>query len=180
LTTNTHTKPLVLVTVGTDHHPFDRIVRWTDSWLAGGGDARARCFIQTGTSIAPTRAEWAAYLDYGEMDAKVRDATVVVCHGAGATIMFVSSLGKKPIVVPRRNDLGEHVDPHQILLSARLAREGQIELAETEEEFGALLDRACAQGGFRGVPRDEDKLKETVARFAELVEPLFAHAEGRR
>ena len=32
-------EPLLLVTVGTDHHPFDRLIRWADAWLAAeGGD----------------------------------------------------------------------------------------------------------------------------------------------
>jgi diacylglycerol kinase (ATP) len=47
--------PLLLVTVGTDHHPFDRLVRWVDGWLDGetGQAAGLRCLMQTGTSAPP-------------------------------------------------------------------------------------------------------------------------------
>ena len=29
---------LVFVTVGTDYHPFDRLVDWIDRWVAGEAD----------------------------------------------------------------------------------------------------------------------------------------------
>ena len=56
--------PLLLVTVGTDHHPFDRLVRWAEAWL-DGHPGRLRCLMQTGTSAPPAGgAEWQAYLEY--------------------------------------------------------------------------------------------------------------------
>ena len=39
--------PLILVLVGTDHHPFDRLVRWADRWA---GAHEARVVIQHGTA----------------------------------------------------------------------------------------------------------------------------------
>ena len=32
--------PLVFVTVGTDHHPFDRLIHWMDRWLELVGPER--------------------------------------------------------------------------------------------------------------------------------------------
>ena len=46
-------RPAVFVTVGTDDHPFNRLIRWIDRWLEAGGRERASCFIQFGTSEAP-------------------------------------------------------------------------------------------------------------------------------
>lgn len=52
-------RPLVFVTVGTDYHPFDRLVQWIDDWMIeGGGAARARVFVQSGTSTPPRHAAW--------------------------------------------------------------------------------------------------------------------------
>jgi len=42
--------PLVLVTVGTDHHPFDRLVGWIDRWAPPG---RVRLVVQYGTAVPP-------------------------------------------------------------------------------------------------------------------------------
>ena len=30
-------RDMIFVTVGTDHHPFDRLIEWTDAWAAEGG-----------------------------------------------------------------------------------------------------------------------------------------------
>ena len=54
--------PLVFVSVGTDFHPFDRLCRWVDAWLADGGERVARCFVQTGTSTPPVHADHGQYL----------------------------------------------------------------------------------------------------------------------
>ena len=40
-------RPLVFVTVGSDHHRFDRLVSWVDAWAAGRD---VDCVIQYGTS----------------------------------------------------------------------------------------------------------------------------------
>src|SRR5262245_41850916 len=94
--------PLVFVTVGTDHHPFDRLIRLVDGWLEGrGGDSTVRCVVQHGTSQAPSVAEHRPYLGYGEMEALVAEAAAVVCHGGPGSVMLCRGAGKQPIVVPR-------------------------------------------------------------------------------
>jgi UDP-N-acetylglucosamine transferase subunit ALG13 len=114
--------------------------RWVDSWLESGGSDVARCFVQTGASAVPRLAEHRDYLGYEEMEAMVREAAAVVCHGGPGTIMLASNLGKRPIVVPRRKDLGEHVDNHQCAFSERIARDGAILLAASEDDLRTHLD----------------------------------------
>jgi UDP-N-acetylglucosamine transferase subunit ALG13 len=146
--------PLLLVTVGTDHHPFDRLVRWADAWLAGHPGA-LRCLMQTGTSTPPAGGvrpegsgeprrgapvgqggspegcpggsggvEWRAYLEFEALQAAMASAAAVVCHGGPGTILGARHMGAVPIVVPRQHRLGEHVDDHQVAFSRRLAAEG--------------------------------------------------------
>jgi UDP-N-acetylglucosamine transferase subunit ALG13 len=172
--------PLVFATVGTDVHPFDRMTRWIDAWLERGGEARARCFVQTGTSAKPLRAGHRDYIGYEEMEAAIREATAVVCHGGPATISLCSALGKRPIVIPRLASLGEHVDDHQRRFAARLGADGAILLAESEERFRDLLDSVLSANGSAaaGVARAGDPL-EAVRRFEELVEGLFPRGSAR-
>ena len=49
-------RDLVFVTVGTDHHPFDRLCGWADAWVAAGRHPEVPWFVQSGTSAAPTHA----------------------------------------------------------------------------------------------------------------------------
>ncbi|MGH2944711.1 MAG: glycosyltransferase [Solirubrobacteraceae bacterium] len=164
---------MVFATVGTDHHPFDRMIRWVDRWLGANVDRGVTGFVQTGTSASPQRARSADYLGYEQMEAAMRDAIAVVTHGGPGSIMLCSYLGKKSIVVPRRASLGEHVDDHQVLFSRRLAAEGQIELAETEERLGELLDRALVHGATLASPSERDRVARTAKRFERLVDELL-------
>jgi UDP-N-acetylglucosamine transferase subunit ALG13 len=166
--------PLLLVTVGTDHHPFDRLVRWADAWL-GAHPGALRCLMQTGTSGAPTgaAAEWRAYLEFGALQEAMASAAAVVCHGGPGTILGARHMGAVPIVVPRQHRLGEHVDDHQVAFSRRLAAEGGgIHLAETETDLHRLLDRVAAEpAAFRAGP--EDRATTTAVReFGRLVDGL--------
>jgi UDP-N-acetylglucosamine transferase subunit ALG13 len=170
--------PLVFVTVGTDHHPFDRVIRWVDSWLETEGDGRVRCFMQNGTSAAPVHADSRLYLQYDEMQHYMSEAAAVVCHGGPGTIMSCRRLGKKPVVVPRRHDLGEHVDQHQVLFVARMAEHGQVEAASDEMAFRSILERTLERGS---VVEDmiDDETAASVARFEALVDGLVADSRRK-
>lgn len=166
------------MTVGTDHHPFDRLIRWVDGWLEAGGRDRASCFVQYGTSKAPrgstslNHLEHSEYLAHDEMTRLTSSATAVVCHGGPGTIMDCLKVGTKPIVVPRRKAEGEHVDDHQLRFTRRLQSAGYIEVAETEEALRTLLDDAITNPE-RAIYRSEDTTTETVNRFSELAKDEF-------
>jgi UDP-N-acetylglucosamine transferase subunit ALG13 len=165
-------KPLVLVTVGTDHHRFDRLIGWVDEWLSEGGKGKARCFVQCGTSGPPSNAPWTAFLSYDELQVKVSEAASVVCHGGPATIMECRRHGLIPIVVPRKRELGEHVDDHQGLFTARLSEQGEISLVSDRDGLWRLLDSVVANPtAFRGPPVSF-RVEDTVKRFSSLVEGL--------
>jgi UDP-N-acetylglucosamine transferase subunit ALG13 len=172
--------PTVFVTVGTDHHPFDRIVEWTDRWLAAHGSPAVTALIQTGTSALPARADHAAYLGYAEMEAAMSSATAVVTHGGPGSIMLCRYVGKKPIVVPRESSRGEHVDDHQVLFSRRLAKAGRIDLAEAEDTFAELLDRALSAPASALAGVDAGDVAATVERFELLVNEMLAAPQRRR
>ena len=173
--------PLLLVTVGTDHHPFDRLVRWAGAWF-DGHPGRLRCLMQTGTSAPPAGgAEWQAYLEYDALQEAMASAAAVVCHGGPGTILGARHMGAVPIVVPRQHRLGEHVDDHQVAFSRRLAADGdEIHLAETGADLHRLLDRVAAEpAAFRAGPGDRDT-GGAVRAFERLVDGLVGERPGRR
>jgi UDP-N-acetylglucosamine transferase subunit ALG13 len=169
---------LVFATVGTDHHPFHRLVEWVDGWFAHATSSRAQCFVQHGTSAAPRFSDASRYVRYEEVQRLMGDAAVVVSHGGPATIMECRALGAVPIVVPRRADLGEHVDEHQTDFCNRLAASGDIVLCDSDVQLRELLDRAIVvPDAFRSAPMSE-RSPDVVRRFGELVDQLVA--SGRR
>jgi UDP-N-acetylglucosamine transferase subunit ALG13 len=163
--------PLVFVTVGTDHHPFDRLIGWVDAWAAERG-AAVRCIVQHGRSKAPSFAEARAFLPPAELARLLGEATVVVAHGGPGTILGARDAGSVPVVVARRPDLGEHVDGHQLRFVARLAEAGEIHRADDESELRELLEAALADPASFHRSREGGGAEETAARFGALVDEL--------
>jgi UDP-N-acetylglucosamine transferase subunit ALG13 len=162
-------RPLVVVTVGTDHHPFTRLVSWFDRWVARQGE-KVDAVVQHGTAAAPRFARGVAYLDHGEFLQLAGSAQIVVCHGGPATIAECRRLGHVPIVVPRRPQLGEHVDDHQMRFTARLAAREFIRVPRDENEFWSLLDAGLLDPTAYELPIEgEPPVAATVRRFGELV-----------
>lgn len=161
---------LVFVSVGTDHHPFDRLIQWTDAWLPDG----VQCVVQHGTSAPPRRAEGVDFLDHGALTSLLDEAAVVVCHGGPTTITESRRHGRRPIVVPRSPVLGEHVDDHQQRFCARMEAKGLISTAADEDAFRTLLDRALETPGDFAVQAHGGDVAESVAKFGELVADLLA------
>jgi UDP-N-acetylglucosamine transferase subunit ALG13 len=168
--------PLVVVTVGTDHHRFDRLLRWMEHWFAEQTDD-VRVVAQTGTALPSDAFPCQAYLAPAELDEAVTLATAVVSHGGPATIMGIRARGLLPIVVPRDPSLDEHVDDHQQRFGRWLSARGEVALATTEAELHGRLDAALADpSAFRLPEGPVDPRADAVARFGVLVDELL----GRR
>ncbi len=132
----------VFVMVGTDHHPFDRLVDWVDE--AARRHPETRFVVQHGASRAPIVAEGSAYFPHEQIRELLLDAAAAVCHGGPGTIMDARSAGHVPICVPRDPALGEHVDGHQQRFAALVHGAGVVTRPTTSEEFHAVLDAALA------------------------------------
>ena len=166
-------QPFIFVTVGTDHHPFHRLINWCDSWISDRGLPRAQMLIQCGTSRPPRHAYGKAHLGRNEIQNLLERASAVVTHGGPASIMQARAHGHLPIVVPRVHRLGEHVDDHQVRFAHRIAAEGYIVLASTRSTFHGLLDQAVSDTSKFSVDVQEDREPRAVQRFAALVSRLF-------
>lgn len=170
--------PDVFVTVGTDHHPFDRLITWIDAWSASRTDD-VRCLIQYGTSIAPVVAQGTDYLPRQRLDTVMERSGTFVTHGGPATIAQCWELGAMPIVVPRNSSFGEHVDDHQMRFADRMAGEGRIQLASTQEELADFLDRRLA-GETQEPPHRPEEVALAVATLGQQIDALVAAKKGRR
>lgn len=129
----------LLVTVGTDHHEFDRVVDWVDSWLEMHPRLNAHALVQHGTSRPSRNARSAGLLDYRDLQAAMRSADLVVTHGGPATIFEARRHGHQPLCVPRQPSLGEHVDDHQVRFARYLGQAGLVTPCSTEEELHQRL-----------------------------------------
>lgn len=134
------TRPLLLVTVGSDHHPFDRLISWIDSWLAATGEVRS--VIQYGTAAPPTQGAGVPFVPHADLQRLMDEASIIVAQGGPYSILESVEHGRIPIVVPRRRALGEVVDDHQHAFCDLMAERGEAVVATTESQLHEALNRA--------------------------------------
>jgi UDP-N-acetylglucosamine transferase subunit ALG13 len=159
----------VFVSVGTDHHPFERLVGWAERWAAAHPEDTV--VVQHGTTRAPAGVEHAELYRRDEMRAQLESADAVVISCGPGGVMDVRSTGRRPVVVARRADLGEHVDDHQQAFARHLARTGLAVCVETEQEFAEVLEDARRDAPAWRV-QAESAAPSGIARIGELIDEL--------
>lgn len=156
--------------------PFDRLTRAVDTWAGAAG--RDDVFAQIGpTDYAPEHMQWTKFLEPDEFRAKVESASALIAHAGMGSIISALELGKPILVMPRRGDLRETRNDHQIATAKRFGEMGRVEVAfdedELERKLGALDGMLSDSGG-----------RETISRWASdgLIEGIrqFIHAPKRR
>ncbi len=108
--------------------------------------------MQYGASREPHGAgEWVDFLEFDVLAERMREARVVVCHAGVGSIMLARRCGHRPVVMPRRFELGEAVDDHQLHLARRLHKSGLVTLVEDERELAVAI---VARGNVASVASD--------------------------
>ncbi|MGN5734320.1 glycosyltransferase [Arthrobacter psychrochitiniphilus] len=74
-----------------------------------------------------------------------RNSDVVVVQGGPGSILDAREIGRIPIAIPRRADLGEVVDGHQKVFTEVMVQQGDAIMAESYEQLSAELERAIAE-----------------------------------
>ncbi len=128
---------MIFFTAGTNEQPFERLVSY-----AARLETDEPLVVQYGSARVPHgRGRWVEFLAWEEMAALMSEARAVVAHAGTGSILLAQRCGKRPIVVPRRGDLGEAVDDHQDPLARRLAEVGLVLVADDEPALHAALAR---------------------------------------
>jgi UDP-N-acetylglucosamine transferase subunit ALG13 len=152
---------MILVTLGTLHFPFDRLLRALDG-LPGDEEL----VIQTrAPGTGPAGARVVAELPYEELAAEIRRARVVVCHAGVGSVLTALANGKRPVVVPRLARFGEAVDDHQLPFARRLAKAGAVTLAEEVAALPAALAAPGEPPAAFGAGRLAADLRQTLERL---------------
>ena len=112
---------MIFVTIGTHEQPFDRLIKAIDD-LKADGTLTEDVIIQTGYSTyIPKHCKWQKLFPYSQMVQLVDDARIVITHGGPSSFIMALQVGKRPIVVPRMQRYGEHVNDHQVFFCRKMA-----------------------------------------------------------
>lgn len=115
---------MIFVTVGTHEQQFNRLIKEVDN-LVKKKYITEKVFIQIGYSdYIPQNCEYTQFLKYDEMSKFIKEARIVITHGGPASFLSVLEINKTPIIVPRKEEYGEHVNNHQQEFVAKLNKFG--------------------------------------------------------
>jgi exopolysaccharide biosynthesis glucuronosyltransferase PssE len=155
---------MIFVTVGVQL-PFDRLVRAVDAWA--GERMRADVFAQIGPSqYRPQHIEFRAFVQPPEFRRLVEGADAVVAHAGMGSIITALELAKPLIVMPRRAELGEHRNDHQLSTARHMLAQNVISVAKDEIELMHQLDQIKEVGAARPIPAyASGELIETISSF---------------
>jgi UDP-N-acetylglucosamine transferase subunit ALG13 len=164
---------VIFVSVGTQL-TFDRMIKAVDEWAGLRG--RKDVFAQVGpTNYTARHIEAVPFISPKDCMAKMRAADVIVAHAGMGSIIGALELGKPILIMPRRANLGEHRNDHQLATARRFAELGKVAVAMDEHELMQRLDALGELGvGDRISPFASERLINAVRAFIHN-EPIPAH-----
>lgn len=130
---------VIFVTVGAQM-PFDRLIRTIDEWAVSR--ARSDIFAQIGPSdFCPKSIEITRFIDPSDFRKRIEAASLIVAHAGMGTIITALEYGKPIIVMPRRGDLRETRNDHQVATVMQLIKQGRVIVALDEQRLIEKLDQ---------------------------------------
>jgi UDP-N-acetylglucosamine transferase subunit ALG13 len=174
-------RPRLFVTIGTDHHPFGRLVDWAGEWARNNPEWDVA--LQHGRTPPPAPVatlEAFAFLDHARLLELLSSSAAVVCHGGPATITEARRTGHTPIVVPRDPQHGEHVDGHQLLFARRLAGAGLAHLVTDARDLDGAVRTAHRAAPGEAFAGRRAPVPPGVHRVGQVAEEVARAARARR
>ena len=162
------TGPTVIVSAGSYHLPFNRLVDWMEPWVLRHPEVQV--IMQHGPSRPLPGAENHRTLPYQRLLAICADATAIVLQGGAGGVMDMRALRRIPIVVPRIPVDDEVVDDHQLLFTERIADTGAIYRVLEREQLWRYLDLAISGALTTEAPRPDPTagVQNVFAALSEL------------
>jgi UDP-N-acetylglucosamine transferase subunit ALG13 len=162
----------VFVVVGNARQPFRRLLDAVDDLAGTGLLSSSRVVLQTGhdREFEAVHCDQRDFFPPREFDELMARADVVICHGGNGTLFDALRAGKRPVVMPRRRQYGEHVDDHQVDLVRAFASERRVFAAYEPEGLAEAVRQA------RRAPREPPS--STPSRMITLVEQAIVDLIG--
>ena len=122
-----------MVSLGTDYHTFDRLLRWVKAYLAE--NPQIRCLIQHGHTSPIEGADNVKLLPADTLKRLYAKAQVVLVQGGPGSIQDARATGAIPLVVPRRVEFDEVVDNHQVPFVTMMEKQGGAVIVESRADL---------------------------------------------
>lgn len=130
---------MIFVTVGSQM-PFDRLIRAVDEWAAETNEQDV--FAQIGPDgWKPHHIRFTEFVGPQEFRQQVDAASVIVSHAGMGTIITALERGKPLLIMPRRGDLKETRNDHQVATARKFEEMNRAVVAYDENQLKLQLSR---------------------------------------
>lgn len=131
---------MIFITVGSQKFPMNRIFIEVDR-LIEEKKIDQEVIAQIGTATyKPRNFKYKQFYSKEEMICFTEKCDLLITHAGSSSIMTGLKNLKKIIVIPRRAELGEHVDNHQFELSEVMSKQNYvIEVQDIENLYEAII-----------------------------------------
>lgn len=155
---------MIFVTVGSQKFSFDRLLTKVDQ-MAGEHILTEEVYMQTGNStFEPKNCHYQQFYDRDKFAEMVEKCSILITHGGVGIVVDAVKRGKKVIVVPRRAELGEHVDGHQQQLMEQFHARNLISACMNVDDLPYLLRMANTRK-FGGYQSNTEQFVASVDEF---------------
>jgi UDP-N-acetylglucosamine transferase subunit ALG13 len=162
---------MIFVTSGTGHYGFSRLIEEMDKIAADIDDT---VIMQVGhTKYVPHNCTYFDFCPPEQIEQKMKEATVIVCHCGVGTIMQAIRLDKPFILVPRMKKYDENVDDHQLEIAKELSKKGIPVVYEIIDLKSCLL-KVGKEGSHLNLDRD-DSLVTRLRDYLRMLETQIHH-----
>jgi UDP-N-acetylglucosamine transferase subunit ALG13 len=153
---------VIFVTVGAQM-PFDRLIEAVDQWALMRN--RPDVFAQIGPSnLKPKMISVARFIEPQEFRMRVNQADLIVAHAGMGSIITALECGKPIIVMPRRGDLRETRNDHQLATAKYFEQSRQVIVAHDEKQLIERLDNTDGQNCFERIGSHASEMLITTIR----------------
>lgn len=129
---------LILVTLGTQFEPFERLLKEIEKL-----NLSEEVIVQAGhTEFENSKMKILDFIPYEEMNELVDKARIIITHGGTGSIVEPLKKGKVIIGCARLEKYGEHVDNHQTELVSIFSEQGYILELKDGENLNEVLKKA--------------------------------------
>ncbi|MEL6438448.1 MAG: glycosyltransferase [Cyanobacteria bacterium J06621_8] len=132
---------MILITVGTEKFPFNRLMEWIDNLISQDiiQPEEEEIVVQYGgCTFIPRGTNNYSVLKQTDFLSLVAEARMIIAHCGEGTIDLLALINKPFILVPRSYDFQEHVDNHQIELARQLSKL-EIPIANSQDDLVDFL-----------------------------------------
>jgi UDP-N-acetylglucosamine transferase subunit ALG13 len=112
----------------------------------------------------------ARFVDMNEFESLIESSELLILHAGAGSVIHAVRAGKLPVLMPRREMHGEHVDDHQLEFAYILEAAGRVIIAEEPQNLSLAVQRALTLQS--EVSRDSGYspmlkiIDDTLAKFA--------------